>query len=195
MFELFWYYVKLGLLHVLDLNAYDHVIYFIVLTIPYSFKDWKKVLSLVTIFTLGHTMSLLASVYGWIAVRSLLIEFLIPLTIVSTSFYNILTAGKSTGNDRFIVMLFITMFFGLIHGLGFSNYFKQIIAVEESKFLPTIEFALGIELAQILVVLVVLSLSFSGATLLKFNKKEWTLVVSSLVLGLAIPLLIDTYPS
>ncbi len=195
MFELFWYYVKLGLLHVLDVNAYDHVIYFIVLTIPYTFKDWKKILGLVTIFTLGHTLSLLASIYGLITIKSALVEFLIPLTIVCTAVYNIISAGKSAGNDRFIVMLFITMFFGLIHGLGFSNFFKQIIAIEDQKFLPTMEFALGIEIAQILVVLAVLALSFSGLTLLKFSKKEWTLVVSSIVLGLAIPLLMDTFPA
>ncbi|WP_340201387.1 HupE/UreJ family protein [Ascidiimonas sp. W6] len=194
MFDLFLYYVKLGLFHVLDVNAYDHVIYFIVLTIPYTFKDWKKVLGLVTVFTAGHTLSLLASIYGWISIKSVLVEFLIPLTIVCTAAFNIITAGKSVGNERFIIMYFITTFFGLIHGLGFSNYFKEIVAVDNAKLAPTLEFALGIELAQILVVAAVLALSFSGATLLKLNKKEWTLVVSSVVLGLAIPLLIDTFP-
>ncbi|XLS29456.1 HupE/UreJ family protein [Flavobacteriaceae bacterium M23B6Z8] len=194
MLELFWYYVKLGLLHVLDINAYDHVLYFIVLTIPYTFKDWKKILWLVTVFTIGHTASLLASIYGWVSVKSVLVEFLIPLTIVSTALINIFTAGKAGKKESFGLIFFITLFFGLIHGLGFSNHFKQIVAVESNKLIPTLEFALGIELAQVIVVLMVLSLSFIVSTLFRFNKKEWILVISAVVLGMALPMLINAYP-
>lgn len=194
MLELFWYYVKLGFQHVLDINAYDHILYFIVLTIPYTFKNWKRILWLVTVFTIGHTVSLLASIYGWVSVKSILVEFLIPLTIVGTALVNIFTAGKTNRKESFGFIFFITLFFGLIHGLGFSNYFRQIVAVEQNKLIPTLEFSLGIELAQVIVVLIVLVLSLIVSTLFRFNKKEWVLVISAVVLGMAIPLLINAYP-
>ncbi|WP_340066894.1 HupE/UreJ family protein [Ascidiimonas aurantiaca] len=192
--ELFWYYVKLGLTHVLDINAYDHVLFFIALAIPYTFKDWKKIIWLVTIFTIGHTLTLLLAIYGIVSIKTSLVEFLIPLTILATALFNVFTAGKPARKEKLGITFFFTLFFGLIHGLGFSNYFRQIIAVEDNKLIPTLEFALGIEIAQIIVVLIVLVLSFIISSLFRFNKKEWILVISSIVVGMAIPMLIETYP-
>ena len=192
--ELFWYYVKLGLTHVLDINAYDHVLFFIALAIPYTFKDWKKIIWLVTIFTIGHTLTLLLAIYEIVSIKTSLVEFLIPLTIMITALFNVFTAGKAARKEKLGITFFFTLFFGLIHGLGFSNYFRQIVAVEDNKLIPTLEFALGIEIAQIIVVLLVLLLSFVISSFFRFNKKEWILVISSIVVGMAIPMLIETYP-
>ena len=137
----FWFYLKLGLTHVLDLNAYDHILFLIVLTVAYTFKEWKRVLWLVTLFTVGHTISLVLSLYGVVKVNAKLIEFLIPLTILIMAVYNIFTAGKNPGKAKKGLLLVSALFFGLIHGLGFSNYFKPIVASQESKLLPLIEFA------------------------------------------------------
>lgn len=190
----FWFYFNLGLHHVLDINAYDHVLFLIALTVPYTFKDWKHVLLLVTIFTVGHTLSLFLSVFGIVNVSVSFIEFLIPVTILITALLNIFTAGKGPRKEKLGILFFITLFFGLIHGLGFSNYFRQIIADQESKALPLIEFALGIETAQIIVVMVVLLFSFIVQSIFRFNKKDWMLITSSMVIGIIIPMLLETYP-
>lgn len=190
----FWFYFKLGLTHVLDLNAYDHILFLVVLTIPYTFKDWKRVFWLVTIFTLGHTVSLILSTYGVVRVSSAFIEFLIPVTILIAAVFNIFTAGKSAKKESYGLIFFVTLFFGLIHGLGFSNYFKTVIADEANKLLPLAEFALGIEAAQVVVVLLVLILGFIFQSVFRFNKRDWVLVISSVVVGIVIPMLANTYP-
>lgn len=190
----FWFYFKLGLTHVLDLNAYDHILFLVVLTIPYTFKDWKRVFWLVTIFTLGHTVSLILSTYGVVRVSSAFIEFLIPVTILIAAVFNVFTAGKSAKKESYGLIFFVTLFFGLIHGLGFSNYFKTVIADEANKLLPLAEFALGIEAAQVVVVLLVLILGFIFQSVFRFNKRDWVLVISSVVVGIVIPMLVNTYP-
>ncbi len=189
----FWIYFQIGLRHVLDIKAYDHVLFLIALTVPYAFKDWKRVLVLVSIFTIGHTLALMLSVYGIVIINASWIEFLIPITILITAIFNLFTAGKSSKNESIGIIGFITLFFGIIHGLGFSNYFKSILSGSATdKLLPTLEFALGIEAAQIIVVVVVLILSFAVQTLFRFSKRDWTLVMSSFVIGVVLPMLIES---
>ncbi|SFW38393.1 HupE / UreJ protein [Sinomicrobium oceani] len=189
----FWLYFQLGLNHVLDIHAYDHILFLIALTVPYTFNHWKKILWLVTVFTIGHTLSLIMSTYGLIKVSSTLVEFMIPVTIFITALFNIFTA-KRAGIEKFGPAFFVTLFFGIIHGLGFSTYFKGIIAGEENKLLPLLEFALGIETAQVIVVLVVLILGFILSTVFRFNRRDWILVISAMVLGIILPMLIENYP-
>lgn len=187
----FWIYFKIGLSHVLDINGYDHVLFLIALTVPYAFKDWKRILLLVTLFTIGHTFALLLSVFNIVAVKASLVEFLIPITILITAFFNLFTAGKSSKQESITFVGAITVFFGVIHGLGFSNYFKSILPGNPSeKVVPLLEFALGIEAAQILVVVAVLILSFIIQTLFRFNKRDFTLVMSAFVIGVVVPLII-----
>ncbi|MBU2525722.1 MAG: HupE/UreJ family protein [Bacteroidetes bacterium] len=185
------FYFKLGLFHVLDINAYDHLLFLVILTVPYVFKDWKRVLLLVTMFTLGHTFSLVLSVYGVVSINKSLVEFLIPLTILISALYNLFTAGKVSKNERVGLLFFAALFFGLIHGLGFSTYFKTVVGSGD-KLLPLLEFALGIEAAQLLIVIIVLFLSFIFQTIFRFSKRDWVLVTSSMVIGIALLLLIDT---
>ncbi len=188
----FWIYLEIGLRHVLDIKAYDHVLFLMALTVPYAFKDWKRVLLLVSIFTVGHTLALLLSVFEVLTVNSDLVEFLIPITIMITALYNLFTAGKTQKSDNISVVGFITLFFGIIHGLGFSNYFKAILSGNPSdKVLPLLEFALGIEVAQIIVVIAVLILSYLFQGFLRFSKRDFTLVFSAFVIGVVIPMLLS----
>lgn len=188
----FWIYFQIGLRHVLDIQAYDHVLFLIALTVPYAFKDWKKVLILVSIFTIGHTLALLLSVFGVIFVKVNLIEFLIPITILTAAIFNLFTSGKSTKNESITIVAFVTLFFGVIHGLGFSNYFKTLLGGSpQSKLLPLSEFALGIETAQIIVVIIVLILSYIVQTIFRFSKRDWTLVMSAFVIGVVLPMIIN----
>ena len=180
--------------HVLDFNAYDHVLFLMALIIPYHFKDWSRVLVLISLFTIGHTIALLLSVFGIISVKVNLVEFLIPITILVTALYYLFTAGKTNKkNDNISFVAIITLFFGIIHGLGFSNYFKAILPGNASdKLLPSLEFALGIEAAQLIVVFIVLFLSYLVQTVFRFSKRDWTLVMASFIVGVVIPLVIKS---
>lgn len=189
----FWIYFQIGLKHVLDINAYDHVLFLIALTVPFSFKDWKQVLLLVTVFTVGHTLALFMSVFGLVIINSNLVEFLIPITIVITAIYHLFTAGKPKRNESFGITGFITLFFGIIHGLGFSNYFKSILPGDASdKVVPLLEFALGIEAAQLIVVMVVLIVSYLVQTFFRFSKRDFALVMSAFVIGVVLPMIIES---
>lgn len=189
----FMIYFKIGLNHVLDINGYDHVLFLIALTVPYAFKDWKRVLLLVTLFTVGHTLALILSVYEIIIIKATLVEFLIPLTILVTAVFHLFTAGKSGKNESITFVSFVTLFFGVIHGLGFSNYFKTILPGNASdKLLPLLEFALGIEAAQIIVVIIVLLLSYIVQTFFRFSKRDWTLVMSAFVIGVVLPMIVKS---
>ncbi len=189
----FWLYFKIGLNHVLDIHAYDHVLFLIALMVPYAFKDWKRVLILVSLFTLGHTLALLVSVFGIVSVKSSLVEFLIPITILITAVFHLFTAGKSSKNESITFVAIVTLFFGIIHGLGFSNYFKTILPGNASdKLLPLLEFALGIEAAQVIVVFLVLILAYIVQTFFRFSKRDWALVMSAFIIGVVTPMIIHS---
>jgi len=193
MMSEFLIYFQIGLKHVLDIHSYDHVLFLIALSVPFSFNDWKRILLLVTVFTLGHTTALFLSVFGIIAVKVNVVELLIPITILITALYNLFTAGKSSKNGSVNLVFIITLFFGIIHGLGFSNYFKTILGGSpSSKLLPMAEFALGIEAAQIVVVIVVLILSYIVQTVFRFSKRDWTLVMSAFIIGVVLPMILES---
>lgn len=186
----FIFFVKQGLFHVLDSNAYDHILFLIALTVIYTFKDSKKTLWLITLFTIGHTTSLVLSAYNVVAVNKKIVEFLIPLTIFITAIINIIFTRKSSKNNKETSNLFFAFFFGLIHGLGFSSYFKMIAPKGSNKLFALLEFALGIEFAQLIIVFILLIVSLIFQTVFRFSKKDWVLMASSIVIGFVIPMLI-----
>lgn len=192
MLENFWFNVEYGINHVLDFNAYDHVLFLMVLTVPYLFKDWKRVLLLVSVFTIGHTLSLVLAAYTIVSINAVLVEFLIPLTILIVALYNVFTAGKRVKERKIGILFVTTLFFGLIHGLGFAREFKMFVGKDESKLIPLLEFAIGIEIAQIIIVFMVLFSGFIGQTVFRFSKHDWVMVISAIVVGLAIPMIVNS---
>lgn len=187
----FWIYFNIGLKHVLDINAYDHVLFLLALTVPYDAKAWKRILILVSLFTLGHTFSLFLAVFGIVKINPTFIEFLIPITILITAIFNIYSTGKSAKKDNMTFIGFVTLFFGIIHGLGFSNYFNSILSGSATdKLLPMFEFALGIEAAQIIIVIATLILAFIFQTLFKFSKRDWIVSVSAFIIGVVTPMIL-----
>lgn len=187
----FWIYLQIGLKHVLDLNGYDHMLFLAALVVPYTFKDWKKLLVLISVFTLGHTVALMLSVYKVLMINAEIVEFLIPVTIFITALYGLFTAGKPDKLDKAGATVLITAFFGIIHGHGFANYFNDILAGQpDDKLLPLLEFALGIELAQVVVVMIVLILAYIAQTFFRFSKRDWALVCSAFVAGVVLPMII-----
>jgi hypothetical protein len=183
------FFSREGLFHVLDWNAYDHILFLIALAVVYEFGNWKKVIWLISLFTIGHTLSLILAAYKIVSVDSKWIEFLIPVTIIVTAIFNIFYVRKSTKQLKTNINLFFALFFGLIHGLGFSSYFRILIGKSESKFIPLLEFALGVELAQIIIVLIILILGFIFQTIFRFSKRDWIIIISSIVIGVVLPIL------
>jgi len=192
MLDDFLSYMQYGINHVLYSNAYDHILFLIVLTIPYLFKDWKRVLFLVTIFVVGHSVSLAFATYDVISVSNKWIEFLIPLTILILALFNVFTAGKKTKNEKIGLLFFMTLFFGLVHGFGFVKIFESTIGSSSNKILPLLEIALGIEIGQLIVVFIILFLGFLGETLFRFSRRDWIMVISAVVIGMLIPMLIKS---
>lgn len=188
----FWLYFNLGLYHVLDWNAYDHVLFFIALCAAYSWNAWRRLLFLVTIFTLGHTISLFLSHFQVVSIDARWVEFLIPITILTAAIYNLFKAGGNRSHEQVGLLFVVTLFFGLIHGFGFGRYYNQIN--EDKTVLPLLEFALGIEISQIIVVLAVLAVWFFVQTFFRFQQRDWVMVISSIVIGMTFPMLIENWP-
>ncbi len=188
----FWVYFQIGLHHVLDIQAYDHVLFMMALVLPFTFKDWKRLLFSVTLFTAGHTTALLLSVYEILVIKAFIVELLIPITILSTAVFNLVTIGKTNRKENLNLIFLITLFFGIIHGLGFSNYFKTLLGgSSNSKLIPLLEFALGIEGAQITVVLAMLIVAYSVQSLFKFSRRDWILVGSAFIIGVVVPMILE----
>ncbi len=185
----FVFFLKEGLFHVLDWNAYDHILFLIALVVVYDFMNWKKVLWLITLFTVGHTFSLILAAYKIVSVSSDWIEFLIPVTILVTAAANVFFARTTSRTTKTNTNLVFALFFGLIHGLGFSSYFRLLIGTSDRKFIPLLEFALGVEFAQIIIVFVILICGFIFQMFFRFSKRDWVLIISSIVIGAVLPML------
>ena len=187
----FIFYFLEGFWHVLDLLAYDHILFIILLAVPFLFNGWRQLLLLVTAFTVGHSISLLLVTFGKVSFSAAYIEFLIPVTIAVTALYNIFTAGRRHQNNTPWFTAIIAIFFGLVHGFGFSGAFRMLAAGSDDNTLLILgEFALGIEAAQLVIVLIVLIINFIFTGLFRFSKKEWAQIISAIIFGIIIPMLI-----
>jgi hypothetical protein len=190
----FGLYFSLGFDHIADLAGYDHILFLMALCAVYSLKEWAKVLILVTAFTLGHTLTLALATLDLIRISTRLIEFLIPVTIIIAGIWNIL---QRSGSDRTLSHRFkysIALFFGLIHGLGFSNYLRSLLGTELDLLLPLFSFNLGLELGQIMIVLVVLLVSFVLVNLVGMKRREWNLLLSGAAIGVSLILCVERWP-
>lgn len=175
-------YFELGWQHILDINGYDHILFVMALCASYQIQDWKKILVLVTAFTIGHSLTLALSVLDIVTIPSDLIELLIPVTILITSLSNVVSKAKK-GNDKLVYGY--ALFFGLIHGLGFSNYLKSLLGKEQQIVGPLFAFNVGLELGQILIVTAVMLLSFILGKLFSINRRDWSFFLSSAIFGIA----------
>lgn len=185
-------YLQLGYEHISDVNAYDHIVFIVALTAVYRLKEIKKVLWLVTSFTIGHSLSLALATLKIIIVPSEIIEFLIPVTILVTALVNVSRKEESTFEKRFKISYVLALFFGLIHGMGFSNYLQMLLGKESSIVMPLLSFNIGLELGQLLIVAIILLAMVIGQKLLKIKHREWALFLSGAAAGIAIILINET---
>ncbi len=188
----FGIYFEIGREHILDWQAYDHILFVIALCAIYLLQDWKKVLILVTAFTIGHSITLALSTLELVNVRMDVVEFLITATIFITAFSNLLRKQSALTPTNLNTNYFFALFFGLIHGLGFSNYLKSILGKEDSIVTPLLAFNLGLELGQILIVVFFMIISFVFVNLFNVARRDWNLIISSAVAGIAITLMLET---
>ena len=173
-------YTKLGFEHILDPNGYDHILFVVALCAVYVVKDWKKVLILVTAFTIGHSLTLALSSLKIISISSSLVETLIPVTIILTCIFNIVKGKMDSRKNALNYGL--ALGFGFIHGLGFSNFFKALLGQEESIIAPLFYFNIGVELGQIIIVLLTLLLSYIIVDLFKIKHKYYNYTLSGVIL-------------
>lgn len=188
----FIFYLKLGWEHIISLDALDHQLFVLVLVAVYSFSDWKKILVLVTAFTIGHSITLALSTLDIIRISSDWVEFLIPLTIVITAFDNIIFKGNQSKLMR--INYFLALFFGMIHGMGFANTARMMLAKEQNLFTPLLGFNIGLELGQIVVVIAFLMLLFVVIKIFRVHKKDWIMFISSGVFALALKMTLERLP-
>lgn len=189
----FGLYFELGWEHIADLRGYDHILFVAALCVRYLFSDWKKVLLLVTAFTIGHSITLALSVLNLVNVSVTWIEFLIPVTIFITAFSNIFERNFSF-KTKFPLIYFLALFFGLIHGLGFSNYLKSLLGKSTSIVNELLAFNLGLEFGQLLIVAFIMLISWVIVSLLRFPRREWLLFASGGIFFLSLMMAIERYP-
>ena len=185
-------YYGLGFDHILDVNGYDHILFVVVLCALYQSTDWKKVLILVTAFTIGHSITLALATMRIIKINADLIEFLIPVTILITAISNLFTKEDRIAEGKIWRNYMYAGFFGLIHGLGFSNYLRALLGTDKTIILQLFAFNVGLEVGQIIVVGLFMAISFIFVGLGGVSRKDWKMIISSAVGGIALMLMLDT---
>jgi hypothetical protein len=183
-------YLHLGFRHIMDWEAWDHILFVLVLTIRYQWTDWKKLLVLITAFTIGHSITLALSTLNWINFPTALVEFLIPVTIVFTAVSNYWVKTFDF-RSKYSLIYFLALFFGLIHGLGFSTFLKSMLGKEESIIAPLFTFNIGLELGQLLIVSIILIISFIFVSVLKVNRVRYVQIGSGIAILFALNMVLD----
>lgn len=184
--ELFF---SLGWHHIISTGALDHILFITALSAIYIFRDWKKVLILVTAFTIGHSLTLALSAYDVIRINSKLVEILIPCTIVITAAFNFFQ--KDFVQKKIQLNYFFALFFGLIHGMGFANSIRFMLPQHETIAVPLLSFNIGLEAGQIVIVLLVLLLSYFFITILNIPRKIWVYLLSVVALIASIQMIVE----
>ena len=199
MLSEFQVFLRLGFEHIADLRGYDHILFIVALCAGYEPRHWRKLLVLVTAFTVGHSITLALATLRIIHINDALVEFLIPLTIFITGVMNIVVSspdagGMVEGRRARLAKYFLALGFGLIHGMGFSNFLRSLLGAEEGIALPLFAFNVGLELGQILIVLTILILTFVVVRLARMRRHDWVLVLSGAAAGVALTLMIERFP-
>lgn len=183
-------YLTLGFDHITDPNGYDHILFVIALCAIYGFGEWKKVLVLITAFTIGHSITLALATLQVFTYRSDIIELLIPITILVTALTNFAQPEKGESKSPQLRYL-LALSFGLIHGMGFSNYLRSLLGAQESIVMPLFSFNLGLELGQLIIVTIALVIASVFVELIRVKKTTWNHLISGIVAGMALSLILN----
>ncbi|MBI1228433.1 MAG: HupE/UreJ family protein [Bacteroidetes bacterium] len=208
-------FLSLGFHHIADPKAFDHLLFVVTLCAVYRWTEWRKLLVLITAFTIGHSLTLVLAGLHILTVPKDLVELLIPITIVLTGLHNLqglkspkgflsqsVTQEEAIGFsiprasglkilDGMTTNYLLALFFGLIHGMGFASYFGALMGEEGNILLPLFAFNVGIEVGQLMIVGVFFGLYFLLAQWLKIQQRDWNLFVSGLGSGGALVLILQ----
>lgn len=192
----FFIFLKLGYQHITDINGYDHILFVVALCAIYRITDWKKILVLVTAFTIGHSVTLALAALNIIEYSTDLIEFLIPVTIIFTCITNLFHKSSDSVLDKenfSPVRYLLALGFGLIHGMGFSNYLRSLLGKDQNIIPQLLAFNVGLEFGQVLIVAITMALSFLVLNGFQVRKHAWNLIISSFVAGIAFKLMTEKW--
>jgi hypothetical protein len=189
----FWTYLLLGFQHILNWQAIDHLLFILAITCLFTWSDFKHVLWLVTAFTVGHSVTLALATIGWVAIDATWIEFLIPCTILLSAGYNLnFKDAKRRSNSK--ISYYLVSCFGLIHGLGFSNYLQSLLGKETSLWGPLLAFNLGLEFGQLIIVALILFFTTALMGFTRVKRIHFVYVISGIIIGLVIPMIFERWP-
>jgi hypothetical protein len=186
----FIFYFKLGWQHIISADALDHQLFILALASVYTYKNIKQVLILVTAFTIGHSLTLILSVLDIIRFQTKWVEFLIPCTIFITALNNIRLINRSSARINY----YLAMGFGLIHGMGFANAIRIMLARDQALGWGLFGFNVGLEAGQIFVVAIILIFSIFFLNFIKIKQRDWILFLSAGVFALALKMAIERLP-
>ncbi|MCS6833173.1 MAG: HupE/UreJ family protein [Flammeovirgaceae bacterium] len=186
-------YLELGFQHISDLNGYDHILFLVALCAIYTVQDWKKLLVLVTAFTVGHSVTLALSTLDKVSIRTELVEFLIPITILFTCVFNYFQRNSLQKSTPMHMRYASALFFGLIHGLGFSTYLKSLLGKNQNIVLELLAFNIGLELGQLIIVFVTLLVAWLATNLAKIKQYDWILLISGAVGGISLMMISERW--
>lgn len=194
-------YLQLGFEHISDVNGYDHILFIIALCAIYRLREWRKVAILVTAFTIGHSITLALAALDIIPINGELIEFLIPVTIFITAMYNVVVhrfrenEEEKTFDRRVNLNYLFALLFGLIHGMGFSNFFRSLVGSQDNQFIQQLfAFNVGVELGQLMIVALILLASFIGFNILRIAQREWNVFISGAAAGISLIMALERIP-
>jgi hypothetical protein len=188
----FMFFLREGWDHIISLDAMDHILFIMVLAVVYTIREWKKVLVLITAFTIGHAITLVLSVLNIIRFSDAWVEFLIPCTILVTATVNLFQKDFSQKSLR--INYFLALFFGLIHGMGYANAIRFSLAKDQGFGISLFSFNLGLEIGQIFVVLLLLLLTYLITKIPWISRRNWVIAISALVFVVSIQLAVERFP-
>jgi hypothetical protein len=187
-------YFSLGLHHILAITAVDHLLFILSFVCIYTLANLKQTLLLVTAFTLGHSITLALATLHVLNFSQDWIEFLIPCTILASALFNLNFEKVIPSKEKVSSFKYVGIaFFGLIHGLGFSNYLQSLLGMEKSLIEPLLSFNIGIEVGQIIVLAIILLISSILVNAFKIRHKSLVLVVSGIIIGACVPMIVERF--
>ncbi|MCI5080417.1 MAG: HupE/UreJ family protein [Saprospiraceae bacterium] len=194
-------YLELGFQHITDLNGYDHILFIVALCAIYTLTEWRKVAILVTAFTIGHSVTLALAALEIIPINATVIEFLIPVTIFLTALYNVIVHKSKQEKDQTFyqkinINYFFALIFGLIHGLGFSNFLRSMLMPGQEGELVTqlLAFNIGVEVGQLTIVALILLIAYIAMNILRVQQREWNLFISGGAAGVSLIMALERIP-
>jgi hypothetical protein len=176
-----------GISHITDLDGYDHMLFLLALSAPFVEKDYKKLIFLASAFTVGHSLTLAAAAMGILRFNSSTVELLIVVSIAITALLNFLIKESKVYWWNYL----IAVGFGLIHGMGFSSYFRMMYSNDDGWLLKLLKFNIGVEIGQLFILAIIIGIGYVVNKVLKVKGLYWSYALSVLSLLVAIRLIFD----